>query len=115
MNERSCHLPAVSVREQAKALVLKTYGAARVAGWCGVATDTVYQWLRRGTDREPIPAARVAAIIAGAKAEGLEAPIEILWPAMGEQTQARASHSTESTPADEDWSHRNFMDVEDAP
>lgn len=73
-----------SARARCKHLILKVLGVKRVAGWCGVPEDTVYQWLARGTEETPIPTRRVAAIIAGAKAEGLEAPIGVLWPAMAE-------------------------------
>lgn len=72
---------------RAKQLILKTLGVRRVASWCGVGEMAVYQWLQRGSDAEPIPPARVAAIVAGAKAEGLEAPIGVLWPAMAEAQQ----------------------------
>lgn len=88
MNERGCHGPNDSPRERARLLVLKTYGVKRVAGWCSVAEDTVYQWLSRGTDREPVPAARVAQILAGARTAGLEAPLDVLWPAMAAHSNA---------------------------
>jgi hypothetical protein len=89
MTEPICHGPSQTNRERARQLVLKTYGAKRVASWCSVAEDTVYQWLGRGSEQEPIPTARVAAIAAGAKREGFEAPLEVLWPAM-------AGHLTET-------------------
>lgn len=69
-------------RTRAKALVLKTYGVGKVAVWCRVSEAAVYQWLSRGTDQEPIPPAHVPAIITGAKADGLPAPMDTLWPAM---------------------------------
>lgn len=72
---------------RAKHLILKGLGVRRVAAWCGVSEMAVYQWLQRGTDEEPIPPARVAAILSGAKAEGLDAPIGVLWPAMAEAQQ----------------------------
>lgn len=71
-----------SPRDRAKHLILKVLGVRRVAAWTNVGEDTVYQWLSRGTDERPIPTDRVAQIVAGAKAEGLEAPIDVLWPAM---------------------------------
>jgi hypothetical protein len=68
---------------RAKVLILKKFGARRVAVWCGVDPLTVYQWLQRGTDEKPIPTKHVPAILAGAQAAGLGAPIAVLWPAMG--------------------------------
>lgn len=72
---------------RAKHLILRVLGVRRVAAWCGVKDMAVYQWLQRGTDETPIPPSRVAAIVAGAKAEGLDAPIGVLWPAMAEAQQ----------------------------
>jgi hypothetical protein len=69
---------------QAKHLILKVLGVRRVAKWCNVADATVYQWLTRGSDATPIPTHHVPAIVNGAKAEGLDAPIGVLWPAMAE-------------------------------
>lgn len=80
-----CH--ASTPRDRAKALILKTLGVRRVAAWCCVGEDAVYQWLTRGTDLEPIPPARVPQILAGARAENLDAPLAILWPAMAGATQ----------------------------
>lgn len=82
MTSAPCHLPNESPRDRAKALILKTLGVRRVAEWCGVAEDTVYQWLSRGTDLEPIPPARVPLIVRGARDAGLAAPLDILWPAL---------------------------------
>jgi hypothetical protein len=67
--------------------VLKVLGARRVAGWCKVAELTVYKWLERGTDVAPIPAKHAAAIVSGARAEGLEAPLHVLLPAMAEAAE----------------------------
>lgn len=74
-------------RDRAKALILKTLGAKRVAGWVGVTEDAIYQGLSRATDAKPVPASWVPAIVAGAKAEGLEAPVDVLWPAMAGAAQ----------------------------
>lgn len=71
-----------TIRERAKALLLKDFGVARVAQWCGVGEMAVYKWLSRGTDEQPIPADFVPMIIDGAKAAGMDAPLEVLWPAM---------------------------------
>lgn len=83
MAELDCHVPSETPRDRAKALILKTLGVKRVACWCNVEESTVYQWLSRGTDDKPIPPDHVPAIVSGAKAEGLEAPLGVLWPAMG--------------------------------
>ncbi len=68
--------------EQAKALILKDLGLARVARWCGVGEAAVYQWLVRGTDERPIPPDFVPPILAGAKAAGMSVPLTVLMPAM---------------------------------
>lgn len=82
MEEPACHAAGASKRDRAKSLILKELGVRRVAGWCCVAEATVYQWLKRGTEAEPIPPARVPAIVDGARADGLHAPLAVLWPAM---------------------------------
>lgn len=74
--------PEETPHARAKHLILKVLGVRRVANWCGVEVSAVWQWLQRGTDAEPIPPKRVPAIVAGARSEGLDAPVEILWPAM---------------------------------
>lgn len=84
MDDRSCHATTETPKDRARLLILKELGAKRVAGWCGVAEATVYQWLGRGSDDEPVPAARVPAIIAGARAAGIEVPMSIIWPAMAQ-------------------------------
>lgn len=71
-------------RDLARRLIEDTLTVARVARWCCVAENTVRQWLSRGSDREPIPPRQVAPILAGARQEGLDAPVGILWPALGE-------------------------------
>lgn len=70
---------------RARRLILKDLGVRRVSGWCKVDEYTVYQWLQRGNDTAPIPNKHVPAIIAGARAEGLDAPIAVLWPAMAQE------------------------------
>jgi hypothetical protein len=82
MTLSDCEAAPLGPRDQAKALILKTLGVKRVAHWCGVEEATVYQWLSRGTDEEPIPTNRVAPIVKGARADGLDAPLAVLWPAM---------------------------------
>lgn len=91
MAEPNCHAsePA-SARARCKHLILKVLGVKRVAGWCGVAEDTVYQWLGRGTEDKPIPTDRVAEIINGAQAAGLEAPLPVLWPAMSSPSRSQS-------------------------
>lgn len=70
-----------SPRDQVKTLILKTLGIRKVAGWCDVGEAAVYQWLNRGSDEKPIPPDFVPLIIAGARADGVEIPVAILWPA----------------------------------
>lgn len=82
MDAADSHAASEGAKDRARTLILKTLGVRRVAGWCGVTEDAVYQWLSRGTDAAPVPPQRVASIVAGAKAEGLEAPLDVLWPAM---------------------------------
>lgn len=82
MTNPGCHPEQETNRERARTLLLKTLGVARVAKWCGVEEATVYQWISRGTELEPIPTQRVAAIVKGARAENLDAPVKVLWPAM---------------------------------
>jgi len=89
MPSASCH-PASSPRERAKTLILRTLGVRRIADWCGVGEAAVYQWLSRGTDEEPIPPERVLKIIEGARAESLDAPLEVLWPAGASTLAVRA-------------------------
>lgn len=71
-----------TARDRAKTLLLKEFGVSQVATWCGVGEMAVYQWLSRGTDEKPIPSDFVPMIIEGARSKGLEAPLEVLWPAM---------------------------------
>lgn len=84
MNDPGCHPATETPKEKARQLILKALGAKRVAAWCGVEEATVYQWLGRGSDENPVPPARVPAIIAGAREAGLDAPMSILWPAMAQ-------------------------------
>lgn len=68
--------------QKARELLLKKLGVRRVAHWCGVSEDAVYQWLSRGRAEEPMPPVHVPKIVAGAKAEGITFDVTILWPAM---------------------------------
>lgn len=69
-----------SPRDVAKRLILEQLGVRRVAAWCGVTDMAVYQWFTRSTNEAPVPARHVQAIVRGAKAEGLDAPLVILMP-----------------------------------
>ncbi len=81
MTDAPCHAEAdPSVRQRAKALVLRGLGVKRVAGWCGIKVDTVYQLLGRGTNEHPLPLSYVAKIVAGAKADGIDFDPAVLWP-----------------------------------
>lgn len=84
MAEAACQVTTGdSAHARAKNLLLKVLGARRVAAYCGVAELTVYQWLQRGSDAAPIPARHAPAIVAGAKADGIDCPIEVLMPGLG--------------------------------
>ncbi|CAN5889681.1 hypothetical protein BH11PSE1_BH11PSE1_10620 [soil metagenome] len=84
MDDPKCHAATETPKEKARQLILKVLGAKRVAAWCSVGEATVYQWLGRGSDENPVPPAHVPAIIAGAKEAGLDAPMSVLWPAMAQ-------------------------------
>lgn len=64
----------------ARALILKTLGVSKVAAWCRVKENTVYQWLSRGTDLEPFPADRAMQVANAAKAEGCAFDLRLLIP-----------------------------------
>jgi hypothetical protein len=82
MTSSLCHVEEQNgTRDRAKTLILKVLGVKRVADWCGIKTDTVYQLLGRGTDEHPFPPSYVAKIAAGAKAAGVDFDPAILWPA----------------------------------
>ena len=78
MGEPSCH-PSTEPGD-ARTLILKVLGVKRVAAWCGVGQDAVYQWLSRSTAEAPIPAARVSAIVRGAAACGIKFDVRLIWP-----------------------------------
>ena len=69
-------------RDRARDLITNTLGAKRCAGWCNVSTNTVYQWLTRGTDERPIPIDQAFAIAQGAWAEGRDCDLKVLAPLM---------------------------------
>lgn len=86
MLETACHaLASDSAQEDAKDardLILRVLLVRRVARWCDVGESAVHQWLHRGTDQAPIPAARVPVIAGNAAVEGLDFDVGLLWPAM---------------------------------
>jgi hypothetical protein len=71
-----------SIDAPVRTVILKTLGVRRVGAWCGVAPETVYQWLSRGSPDQPIPPKHVPAIIAGAAAAGMPVELALLWPAV---------------------------------
>lgn len=81
MNSDACHAGGQGALEIARRHLLKDLGAKRVAAWCQVSVDAVYQWLSRGTDDQPIPPAYVTKIVAGARSEGIACDAALLWPA----------------------------------
>lgn len=68
--------------QDARDLVKRVLTVRRIAAWCQVSEGAVHQWLCRGTDEAPVPAARVPVIAAGAAREGLDFDVGLLWPAM---------------------------------
>lgn len=82
MTAAACHGEVETPRDRAKTLVLRTLGVSRVASWCGVTENAVYQWLSRGTDQEPIPPRAAGKIAASARAEGVTVDLSVLWPAI---------------------------------
>lgn len=68
-------------KEIARDVILKRLGADRVAAWCGVPTNTVYAWLKRGSDVEPVPLLRAMTIFKEARLEGIEFDIRSIAPA----------------------------------
>ncbi|PZU62334.1 MAG: hypothetical protein DI552_00245 [Brevundimonas sp.] len=68
--------------KDARDLVLRVLTVRRIARWCDVGESAVHQWLHRGTEDAPVPAARVPIIAGNAAAEGLSFDVGLLWPAM---------------------------------
>lgn len=88
MAQRGCQAESERTpRERARHLLLTELGARRVANWCKVADLTVYKWLERGTDEEPIPLRHAPTIVARARAEGFDAPLAVLAPTLAEAVQ----------------------------
>jgi hypothetical protein len=69
-------------RDIARDVILKQIGAARVAAWCGVPANTVYQWLKRGSDVEPIPLLSAMVIFDQARKAGIHFDIRSIAPAV---------------------------------
>ncbi len=84
-----CHAPAIPA--DARDLLLRVLGVARVAAWCGVGEAAVYQWLHRGTSDAPVPFLRVPAIARGASAAGLDFDLGLISPSMAGWTAAMFS------------------------
>lgn len=55
-------------------------GTTRIAYWTGRSESAVYKWLRRRAPEQPIPPEHLPAVIMGAKAEGLNINLTVLWP-----------------------------------
>jgi hypothetical protein len=81
MTATTCHAEASTGLAAAKLVIQKELGVANVARWCEVTEATVYQWLSRGSDAEPIPPRYVPRIVDGARAEGFAFEWLRLWPA----------------------------------
>lgn len=77
-------ISSASPLQRARDLVLSELTVRRCAAWCGVKENTVYQWLGRGTDVEPIPVSWAMRIARAARAEGLACDIRVLVPSLPE-------------------------------
>lgn len=55
-------------------------GTTRIAYWTGRSESAVYKWLHRRADDQPIPPEHLPAVIKGAKADGVEIDLKVLWP-----------------------------------
>jgi hypothetical protein len=76
--------PAATPIELARGLICKTLGVGKVAEWCAISENAVYQWFTRATDAAPIPPAHVLSVVHGAFTSGQRFDIAILWPAWRE-------------------------------
>jgi hypothetical protein len=72
-----------SQKEAIKALILDGIGAKRVADWCGVSVDAVWQMLSRATDDNPFPVKRALQVIRAARAAGVDADLSPLTRLFG--------------------------------
>lgn len=82
MSETTRACAEATPREIARDVICQRLGVARVAGWVGVPKNTVYQWLKRGSDVEPIPLLSAMVIYDRARAEGMHFDIRSIAPAV---------------------------------
>lgn len=71
-------------REAARTLILERLGPDNVAEWCGVAKNTVFQWLSRGTDDQPVPLRQAMTIWTEARRLGIDFKIQVIAPSVPE-------------------------------
>lgn len=63
----------------AQAEVLRI-GTTKIAYWTGRSESAVYKWLTRRPSDAPVPPEHLPAVIRGAKADGVEVNLAVLWP-----------------------------------
>lgn len=73
----------------AQAEVLRI-GTTKIAYWTGRSESAVYKWLSRRPDNAPVPPEHLPAVIRGAKADGIEIDLAVLWPDSAAFAQAAA-------------------------
>lgn len=84
LTERHMTEAADGPKERARRLILDGFGAKRVAQWCEVKPNTVYQWLKRASDAEPFPPRQALIVHRRAAEAGFTFRIETLVPQLAE-------------------------------
>lgn len=69
-------------RSIASHVILRQLGARRVALWLDRPVNTIYVWLKRGTDAEPFPLREAMTLFDRARAEGIYFDIRLIAPAV---------------------------------
>lgn len=59
---------------------VRRIGTTNIAYWTGRSESAVYKWLQRRPCAQPIPPEHLPAVIKGAKADGVEIDLKVLWP-----------------------------------
>lgn len=65
-------------------------GTTKIAYWTGRSESAVYKWLSRRPADAPVPPEHLPAVIRGAKADGVEIDVAVLWPDSVAFSQAAA-------------------------
>ena len=55
-------------------------GTTKIAYWTGRSESAVYKWLTRRPASAPIPPEHLPAVVEGARVEGLDIDLKVLWP-----------------------------------